>query len=506
VDSPPSQSSQPAAMARPPTLRLAIAAAVLVLGFYGYFYQAGGWNQNSRFDLVRAIVERGTSSIDAYHTNTGDKAKRGDHYYCDKAPAASWLAVPAYAAIRAVAATGHRADRKFLAWSSYGVTVWAIGLPSAVAVGFLLLALGALGIREYAATGIALAYGLGTMALPYSTLFYGHQLAASLVSIGFSILVIARGREGDRRIRLSASGWFAVGALLGSAVAVEYPAALAGLVIAAYGVAFADKRSRLWWLIAGGAIPGLAVAAYHMAAFGGPLRLPYHFSTQKHRHMGGFMGIGLPTGEALWGILGSSYRGLFYGSPWLLAAIPGSILLVWKKATRGEACVCGAIALAFVWLNASLVDWQGGWAMGPRYLIPAVPFLAVAAGGVACAWGGWSAWVRVGCAFLLSAAATLSAALMLLGTAVKPEVPTHIARPFGDFLIPALAAGRLAVNTQSIDRITGARGGPPHAWNLGQQIGLEGFTSLAPLAGFAVIAALAIALCLRHRGRGEKSV
>src|ERR671918_2443203 len=74
----------------------------LVFGAYAYFYQAGGWNQNSRFDLTRALVEDGTSRIDASHKNTGDKAKREGHYYCDKAPGVSWLGVPAYAAARAV--------------------------------------------------------------------------------------------------------------------------------------------------------------------------------------------------------------------------------------------------------------------------------------------------------------------------------------------------------------------------------------------------------------------
>src|SRR5919106_6313257 len=69
----------------------------LVFGVYAYFYQAGGWNQNSRFDLTRAIVERGTVSIDGLEENTGDKARRDGHWYTDKAPGLSWLAVPAYA-------------------------------------------------------------------------------------------------------------------------------------------------------------------------------------------------------------------------------------------------------------------------------------------------------------------------------------------------------------------------------------------------------------------------
>ncbi len=70
---------------------------VLVFGVYAYFYQGGGWNQNSRFDLTRAIVEQGTACIDAYEFNTGDKARVEGRYYCDKAPGVSFLAVPVYA-------------------------------------------------------------------------------------------------------------------------------------------------------------------------------------------------------------------------------------------------------------------------------------------------------------------------------------------------------------------------------------------------------------------------
>src|ERR671933_1832665 len=67
---------------------------VLLLGSYAYFYQGGGWNQNSRLDLSRALVERGTLQIDAYADNTGDKAVFDGHAYSDKAPGQALAAVP----------------------------------------------------------------------------------------------------------------------------------------------------------------------------------------------------------------------------------------------------------------------------------------------------------------------------------------------------------------------------------------------------------------------------
>ena len=75
----------------------AILAVTLFIS-YAYFYQAGGWNQNSRFDLVRAILERGTVRIDAYAQNTGDKATFDGHAYSDKAPGQALASVPAVAA------------------------------------------------------------------------------------------------------------------------------------------------------------------------------------------------------------------------------------------------------------------------------------------------------------------------------------------------------------------------------------------------------------------------
>ena len=33
---------------------------------FAWFHQGGGWNQNSRFALVRAIVERGSFFIDSH--------------------------------------------------------------------------------------------------------------------------------------------------------------------------------------------------------------------------------------------------------------------------------------------------------------------------------------------------------------------------------------------------------------------------------------------------------
>ena len=482
----------------PQVKRPALALFALCFAAYAYFYQAGGWNQNVRFDLVRSLVEQRTAAIDATYRNTGDLAcrgpagrcltprpERGDHAYADKAPGASWLAVPVHAVVHALAGSDAPSPG-YLNTAAYVSTVWAVSLPSALAVALLYGQLGVLGLSPRSRAVFALAYGLGTLAVPYATLLYGHQLAAAFLLMAFAAL--AGARHGPRAP--TPALLLGAGALLGAAVVVEYPAALAVIPLCIYAALFVRPLSRLGWLVLGMAGPGAALAAYHALVFGSPFALPYDFSTQPHRGQGFFMGLGVPGWPALEHILITDYRGLFYSAPWLLLAVPGAVIMLRRARLRAEATVCISVALLFVWLNASLVDWQGGWAMGPRYLIPALPFLAVLAAGTAL-WPGWQArgrGLRIGAGLGLAALVGWSVFHMLVGAAVKPEVPVHIRRPFAQFLLARFYRGELAVNTQSIDAIAPSRTGERFAWNLGELIGLDGLASLVPLAIVTVAA------------------
>ena len=69
---------------------------------YAFFFSGGGWNQNSQFDVTRAMVERRTFAIDAYAANTGDRAFTRGHVYSNKSPALSWLAAVPYAPLVAI--------------------------------------------------------------------------------------------------------------------------------------------------------------------------------------------------------------------------------------------------------------------------------------------------------------------------------------------------------------------------------------------------------------------
>src|SRR5438128_7603280 len=82
--------------------QLAIWLFLLTFVTYAYFQAGGGWNQNSQFDLTRAIVERHTFAIDAYASNTGDVSRGAGHIYSNKSPALSWIAAIPYAILFAI--------------------------------------------------------------------------------------------------------------------------------------------------------------------------------------------------------------------------------------------------------------------------------------------------------------------------------------------------------------------------------------------------------------------
>ena len=336
----------------------------LVFGAYAFFYQAGGWNQNSRFDLTRAIVEQGTVAIDAFHENTGDKAQRGDHWFTDKAPGLSWLAVPAYALV-------HRVRPQAVVAGSYLGTVLAVALPSALAAAQL-FGLGRL-------IGVSAAWSAGH----HLRLRPGHPRLPVLDDL---LRAPALGGAGALRLRAGLEG-----AVAGDGRSAARARRLRRLHLGDPGRgrdrlrAGAARREARRAGPRGRLAAGGALGLYHAAAFGHPFALPYDFVLQEHRRQGWFMGIGAPDARVAWAILFGSYRGLFYGAPWLIAGVPGLVVL-FRRGFRAEALAGGTIVLAYVLLNAGLVDWHGGWAMGPRYLIPAIPFLAVGAMGLVRAW------------------------------------------------------------------------------------------------------------------------
>ncbi len=373
--------------------RLALALFCACLAAYGYFiYRGGHHNPDSRLALTYAIVERRALDIDTDAPATRDRSYVGGHYYTDKAPGLSLLLVPLYAGLRLVlpdltlpGGPAAPADR-FVA--RYLLTFFGLGVPAALFAPFLFSWLGRVEPRPAPRLAVAAGYALGSPVYPFVVSAFGHVPAGMCLFLSFALLSGGgpAGRPWDcARRRRRALG---AGCLLGLGTAFEYPAALAGLPVAVYGVwrATAPRRPAVaGWLLAGAALPLGILGGYHWAAFGLPWSVGYGHLDPTSPYAAGqssaLFGVGWPTPGTALALLAGLRRGLVVYAPWLALVLPGTLLL-WRRQFHGPALAGGretlpvaatavAVFLVLLAVNSGYVFWDGGASWGPRHLIPA---------------------------------------------------------------------------------------------------------------------------------------
>ncbi len=128
-------------------------------------------------------------------------------------------------------------------------------------------------------------------------------------------------------------------------------------------------------------------AVYSWVAFGRPWRIPQHydlFSFPGVNPAAGILGIQAPNLTSI-RLLFVGDRGLLVVTPIVVAAAAG-LWLLYRRGLRAEALLCAAVAAAFIVGECGYGDPYGGTSAGPRYLIPALPFLMV---GLAPAFARW---------------------------------------------------------------------------------------------------------------------
>jgi len=502
--------------------RRAYAATVflILLVCYGYFMPRwADWGANSRANLVYAFGDRGVLYIDDYHENTGDKAcfpgpydletdTCSGHYYTDKSLGPSLVALPFYLAFKGVAAlppvarfiesgqglgnfadtlnpqgAGIRPEAVYQGMALTFITFFAMSVPSALLGTTVFLFAARFARRDLYAAVLALAYGLGTIAFPYSAALYQHQLAAFGAFVGFFLLWRVIYEDASRR-------WlWLVGALFGLTAITEYPAVIMLGVIFLWALWQMPDRAALY-RVALGALPlGLIFAGYNYAAFGTPLPVGYTYSTLwQNEHQTGFLSLTFPTLERLYGLTFSPVRGIFLLSPFLLLALPGFVAM-WRQRRdqRATALALALVAAGFLAYNAASVMWWGGFTVGPRYLVPMLPFLALPAI-FAFNWLLARAWGALLTAALIGFSVFHVWALTIAGQAWPPVdvAPLTVAQmnasfPLADHALLLLQAGDVARNYGGV------------------VLGLDGLLGLLPLLLAVALIALVVPRLLTPR-------
>jgi hypothetical protein len=472
--------------------RLRVALFVYLFGVAAYFMPGATWSPVSRFALTRAVVERWELQITRHADATGDRARVGDRYFTDKAPVPSFLAVPAYGVFYAAA----RLQKRFPAYRATGTEqrpaervivspafrngLYVCSVSTAALAGALLgLAVHTLARRrvdERSATLAAVATVIATPVLPYAASFFGHTIAAALLLGAFVLLdPLAPARARPRQVMTA-------GALLGLSVGTEYMVALPAMLLAlwASGTAARGRRGQTLGWLAVGALPiAVGLGVYHTVCFGAPWRTGYSFVVHPAfapGHATGFLGITTPRPEVVAELLVGPARGLWYVSPLCFVALIGG-LVGWRERRDPALPVAALLFGVLLLINASYYQWDGGWATGPRHLVPSLGLLGL---GIAYAFAH-------GRLHLFAAVAGgLSATVLLLTTAVALEAPPD-KNAITEYLVPMIREGKIA-------RVSGAS-------NLGLLFGLGRRASLVPLLFWVVAGAAALVALASPRTR-----
>jgi hypothetical protein len=342
---------------------------------YATLIQSFSWNQTSHYDLIRSL-DRDRTTIDTYQENTGDKAFYQGHWYSARAPGLALFALPYYDAIKALGA--EKLARSSKAQRGEDEMIYFIGLWVNVLPGLLLLLLvGHLAERLEPGYGAATAVilGLGTLALPLSTLLFSHIFTAFLGFAAFALLFWER--DGPPNPWLLG----VAGLALGYAGVSEYPLFFVALVLGLYLLSRRDSlnprgvATRAGAFILGGLIGIVPLLLYNHYAFHSWTHLAYSSIPRQQK---GFFGIGVPSLKVMATLLFDS-RGLLTLSPVLAMGGIGTWLL-YRRGKRAEALTITGICVCYLGYNSGYYLPFGGGFMGPRFLMTMLPFLALPIG------------------------------------------------------------------------------------------------------------------------------
>ena len=246
-------------------------------------------------------------------------------------------------------------------------------LLTALTAVILYLYLLRLGYRRTTGVALALVYGTATLALPYTRTLFGEPVAA--LGTLFALYALHRDREAD-------DARWALWAGLGFSVSVwarliNTPSLL---FLWWYQVRTRPAEARGWrrllprdarrGVLFLGTVALLGVggyALYNTLRFGLPWKTGYQLTRGEF--------FTTPPWIGFYGLVLSPFRGLIWFSPVLLAALPG--FRRFRRTHPPEADALAGIVGIYLLLFSTWWMWWGGFAWGPRFLLPIIPLLVI---------------------------------------------------------------------------------------------------------------------------------
>jgi hypothetical protein len=362
----------------------ALLAAIYLVTGSGRFHIV---DEVSLFAVTESVAKRGafdtnaiawTQWVNSPGEVLGAFGPEGDDF-SKKGPAPAFLAMPFYL----IGWLSTRLPVAALHLSMLQTAFWLNAVITALTGVLLARAALALGYSLRTAVLAGAIFGLSTIAWPYATHFFGEPVSA-LAIFGLFYALLRLRQTGAPRYALL--GGVAAGVMITTSAAHAVLLAPFGVYLLFAVHQWARRRAQasnhkvrgairyllsaigqlLAFVVPLAALAGLLVI-YNLARFGTPFSTGYHFESGEGFNADWLLG--------LWGLLFSPYRGLFWYTPLAILSVfawPGFI-----RRHRAEGWLTAIVALILVLMFGKWWMWWGGFAWGPRFLVPLAPFLVL---------------------------------------------------------------------------------------------------------------------------------
>jgi hypothetical protein len=285
---------------------------------------------------------------------------------------------------------------------------------AALAVTLFFLLLMGIGIPLNAGLMATAMVGLGTPIFSYSAWFFSEPLSAAIF-LGVAWLIFTRKTEvpqddaqniGRTYQPISSRTAALAGLILGLSTLIRPTNVLSILVFAlALLIRDGSRALRTAVVLCAASAIGVALLSGHNALlFGSPFSFGYPTAAEGGKQLNRF---DTPILTGLYGFLFSPGKSIFIFAPPVILALAG-LGRLWRR-DRALAALAVLFPVIELLFYAKYSQWEGGYCVGPRYLVPGIVFLCLALGPVlADAWQKSRFGLKV-----------VSVALLILGALVQ---------------------------------------------------------------------------------------
>ena len=239
---------------------------------------------------------------------------------------------------------------------------------AALTVTFFFLLLGGIGIALRPALLATFIVGLATPIFAYSGWLFSEPLSAAIFT-GSACLIFTAPAT-------TRSTAFA-GLLLGLATLVR-PTNILAIAVFVLALLAQEGKAALrpaFILCTTSAIGVVILLAHNALLFGSPFAFGYPAAAEGAKQLNRF---DTPLLTGLYGFLFSPGKSVFVFAPPIILALAG-LTALWRS-NRGLAALAMMSPLVGLLFFAKYSQWEGGYCVGPRYLVPALIFLCLGLG------------------------------------------------------------------------------------------------------------------------------